>query len=101
MAGTTAGPLGPGTSGVITLGATWSRLTASFTCSAASDTQATAWLEGSADGTTFFPLRSHDSQPASVTGTGAVFYRDQPVTAVKAFVQCSPGNTVTVTVAGN
>jgi hypothetical protein len=98
--GTSTSALGPGQSQVITIGATWKSLTASCTPSSAADTTATASLQGSADGTTFFPLRPADSFPASATGTGVVFYRDQPVIAVKVTAACSAGNTVTVTVAG-
>lgn len=103
MAGQSTAALGPGGSQIITVasGATWSRVTLSWTCSVPSDQQARAWLQGSADGTTFFPLRPGDAADPSVTGTGAVFYRDQPVTAVKVLVACSPGNTVTATVTGN
>jgi hypothetical protein len=97
---TTTSALGPGQSQVITIGATWKTLTASYTPSSASDVTATARLEGSADGTTFFPLRPYDGFPPFQTGTGAVFYRDQPVIAVNVIASCSEGNTVIVTVAG-
>lgn len=94
----TASGLGPGASQVLTVSAV--TFTASYTCTNPADTQANAWLEGSVDGTTFFPLRDHDSITPAQTGTGARFYRDQPVTAVKAHASCSTGSTVTVTVAG-
>jgi hypothetical protein len=81
-------------------GATWATFTASYACSAPSDPAANAWLQGSADGgTTWFELTPRQSAlPAG--SAGARFYTGQPVNALQAFVTCSPGNTVTVTVTG-
>lgn len=93
--------LGPGGSQVLNPPATWTNYSMSWTCSNPGDRTARAWIEGSADGTTFFPLRNHDGFPASQTGTGVQFFQHQPVNALQAFVQCATGNTVTVTVAGN
>lgn len=97
--------LGPGGSQVLSVPATpgtgtWTNYSMSWTCSVPSDPQARAWVLGSADGTTFFPLRNYDGFPASETGTGVQFFQYQPVVALQAFVSCSAGNTVTVTVAG-
>lgn len=108
MASPTTGALANGASAVLTVPAspgtgTWTSYTASYTCSAPADPQANAWLQGSADGgTTWFPLTSSggSSAAASPTGTGVRFYTGQPVNAVKVFVVCSTGNTVTVTVTG-
>jgi hypothetical protein len=103
VAGTSTSALGPGASQALTLSGTWATYTASYTCSNAADPAANAWLEGSADGgTTWFPLNPTASAlpTASPAGTGARFYTGQPANALKAFVQCSAGNTVTVTVTG-
>lgn len=104
MAQPTTGAIGPGASAVLPLPSgvtTWTNFTASWTCSSPSDVNAGAWLQGSADGgVTWFPLRVDDSVASGQTGTGALFYRFKPVTALQAFVTCSSGNTVTVTVAG-
>jgi hypothetical protein len=107
MAGVSSGALGPGQSaalGALTgTNGIWMSFTASYTCSVPSDTAANAWLEGSADGgTTWFPLTPAQSTPpsASPTGTGVRFYTGEPVNALKAFAECSAGNTVTVTVTG-
>lgn len=99
--------LGPGQSAVITADGTtatskaWSTFTVSWTCSVPSDPRANVLVTGSADGTTFFPLRPDDGFDASATGTAARFYRGQPVTAVQVTARCSPGNTVTASAAGN
>ena len=101
MAGSSTNALGPAGSQVITVtSGPWRTTTMSWTCSNPADPNAGAWLEGSADGSTFFPLRGDGGSPASQTGTGVKFYRDQPVNAVQVFVTCSPGNTVTATVTG-
>jgi hypothetical protein len=94
--------LGPGESQVLdSLPATWTNYAMSWTCSDPSDASARAWILGSADGTTFFPLRNFDGFPAAQTGTGVQFFQHQPVNALQAFVACADGNTVTVTVAGD
>lgn len=105
MAPPATGALGPGGSQVLTVpsSATWVNYTASYVCSSTADTAANAWLEGSADGgTTFFPLTpSRGTLPSqSAAGAGSRVYLSQPVNAVKVHVQCTSGNTVTVTVTG-
>jgi len=102
MAGVSTSALAPGGSQALTIpsSATWRNYTASWTCSSASDASASAWLQGSADGgATWFPLTQSGSTPPS-GGAGARFYEGQPANALKAFVQCAAGNTVTVTVTG-
>lgn len=103
MAGQSTSALGPGGSQALTLSGTWASYVASYTCSNPADAAANAWLEGSADGgTTWFPLNPQSSTlpTASPTGTGTRFYTGQPVNALKVFVMCGTGNTVTVTVTG-
>jgi len=107
VAGVSTSALGPGGSQALTAltgtNGIWATYTASYTCSNTADPAANAWLEGSADGgTTWFPLTPWTDTPpsASPTGTGARFYASQPANALKAFVLCSAGNTVTVTVTG-
>lgn len=102
MAALSTSALGPGASQVLTPPATWTNYSMSWTCSDPSDARAGAAVQGSADdGITWFPLRNFDGSPSGPAGTGVKFYRDQPVTALLATVQCSPGSTVTVSVAGN
>ena len=104
--GMSTSALSNGTSEVLTdlagASATWTAYTASYVCSVPADAAANAWLEGSADGgTTWFPLVSQQSAPPSAAGRAGVrFYTGQPVNAVQAFVTCSAGSTVTVTVTG-
>lgn len=103
MASPTTGALSGGDSAVLTADSTsgtWTTFTAAYVCSDPADPEANAWLAGSVDGVSFFPLRPYDSFPPSEGGAGVRFYKNQPVTAVQAFVRCSAGNTVTVTVTG-
>lgn len=100
--GLTASDLAPGSSAVLSMPTTaWTSYSMSWTCSDTSDTGAHATLQGSADGSTFFPLRTYDGFPAAETGTGVQFFKFQPAVALRVTVACSEGNTVTVTVAGN